>query len=53
MISWAAQTFAAVEVESVGGRAPRAEDQPDADRRRPSAGWLGRHALTRPSAVAS
>ena len=53
MISWAAQTFAAVEVESVGPGGHHApEDQPDAIGAA-IAGWLGRHALTRPSAVAS
>jgi haloalkane dehalogenase len=53
VISWAAQTFAAVEVESIGPGGHHApEDQPDAIGAA-IARWLGRHALTAPSAVAS
>jgi len=53
MISWAAETFAAAEVESVGRGGHHApEDQPDAIGTA-IARWLRRHALTTPSAVAS
>jgi haloalkane dehalogenase len=53
MIAWAAETFAAVEVESVGpGGHHTPEDQPDAIGAA-IAGWLRRHALTAPTVVAS
>ncbi|MEU2251998.1 haloalkane dehalogenase [Nocardia xishanensis] len=52
VIDWAARTFAAVEVESVGPGAHHSpEDQPDAIGRA-VANWLRRHALTtQPTAV--
>ncbi|MFD0364172.1 haloalkane dehalogenase [Nocardia sp. GCM10030253] len=51
IIEWAAQTFAAVEVESVGpGQHHSPEDQPDAIGKA-VAGWLRRHALTRATAA--
>ena len=53
MISWAAGTFAATEVESVGpGGHQTPEDQPEAIGAA-VARWLHRHALTARSAVAS
>jgi len=53
IIAWAARTFAAIEVESVGrGGHHLPEDQPDAIGIAISS-WLTRHALIRPPAVAS
>ena len=53
IISWAAQTFAAVEVESIGPGGHHApEDQPDAIGTAITR-WLRRQALTRAPAVAS
>ena len=53
MIAWAAETFAAAEVESIGPGGHHApEDQPDAIGTAIGR-WLRRHALTTPSAVAS
>ena len=53
IIAWAAETFAAAEVESIGPGGHHApEDEPDAIGTA-IARWLRRHALTTPSAVAS
>jgi haloalkane dehalogenase len=53
IIAWAAATFAAIDVESVGpGGHHIPEDQPDAIGHAID-GWLGRHALTSKEAVAS
>jgi haloalkane dehalogenase len=53
IIAWAAETFAAIEVESVGpGGHHIPEDQPDAIAAA-IARWLARHALTSAEAVAS
>jgi haloalkane dehalogenase len=53
IIAWAAETFAAAEVESVGpGGHQTPEDQPDAIGTA-VARWLRRHALTAPSALLS
>jgi haloalkane dehalogenase len=53
MIGWAAENFAAAEVESVGpGGHHTPEDRPEAIGRA-VAGWLRRHALTTASTIAS